>query len=66
VARGSIEDGRTGWVYRSGPPVVTAARPRPEYGWLERGLLVMAVPVALTLTAMLLPALWMFGPRTER
>jgi hypothetical protein len=33
---------------------------------LERGLLVMAVPVALTLTAVLVPVLWMFGPRTER
>jgi hypothetical protein len=33
---------------------------------LERSLLVMAVPVALTLTAMLVPVLWMFGPRTRQ
>jgi len=26
----------------------------------------MAVPVALTLTAMLVPVLWMFGPRMRQ
>jgi hypothetical protein len=89
VARATLADSHTGWVYRSEPPRVepplrpdpppaqrqshvdnggrvASATPSSDHVWFERSLLVMAVPVALTLTAMLVPVLWMFGPRMRR
>jgi hypothetical protein len=39
--------------------------PRPEVprGWVETGLGVMGLPVALTIAAMMAPVLWFLAPR---
>jgi hypothetical protein len=42
-----------------------ASLPRPEVsrGWVETGLGVMGLPVALTIAAMMAPVLWFLAPR---
>lgn len=53
-------------------PVERRVEPRPapvarrERGWIETGLYVATLPMALTLGIMLAPVFWMFGGRSRQ
>lgn len=40
--------------------------PSAPRGWIESGLCLMALPVAITAGLMLAPLVWMFGSRPQR
>ena len=80
VARAPLADSRSGWVYRSdAPPLPRSAPPRekprfepaevpqpPTRGWMASGLYWMALPMAVGMTLMLAPVVWILGARSRR
>jgi hypothetical protein len=45
------------------PPSPRVASPEVSRSWVETGLGVMGLPVALTIAAMMAPMLWLLAPR---
>lgn len=41
-------------------------QPPPPAGWLQTGLLLMTLPMAITARMMMAPAFWMLGVRRRR
>jgi len=43
-----------------------AGKTRSALGWIETGVGIMAIPLTLTMLAMIAPALWIAGSRPRR